>query len=1143
MAPTIEFLSKYLIYAKRDGSMELYSSSDEDDEEDIDQTPPLNESKELTLDETEEIDQALSRKEVGLPWNGPTCLAVVWYVMKLDNDVLNNLIKNLDILAHERDELVKKNPEESKHKWEEFISMFVNSFMPKVRKFFIVPKLHEVSDKNNSLKENEILASFMDFLLQILNCEANINLTEEQRYAVLQKELTFLLSLLGDIPFQCTELEEVKNILAEFEILANEAGRFIYSCIFSTFRVKASRFIEEKNSLLKMVEVLNVKIKEHCNKFSELHPFVVSRTYDVIDSIFIVDSLIEDLENLMNNQIHLIINEMKVQIITLYEELTISRSLLKDIRMQQDTVHMDELTESLVKIRNLAYESEYLVNSYVVGNLPIWYLNLRLPVVIPKFELIRTRLQEIKTIYDIKVLDIKKDFSREVPTQAMGTPTTMIIDIVVGFDDEMTKILDDLTGGSEDRQIISIIGMPGLGKTTIARKLYNSRLTLDHFDRNIWCVVSETYQKRKVLIDIWMSLTDKKNKNNFKMDNESLALEIHKSLMGRRYLIVMDDVWCSNVWDDLRRYFPDDGNGSRIVFTSQIRDTTPTNSIVHSLPLLTEDQCWRLLDKKVFPKEACPRQLQGIGKRIAAKCRGLPLAVVVIAGVLANLEKTQSVWEKVETNLDSFMVNDDTNNYSKILELSFKHLPDHLKMCFLYFGAFPEDTPIPVKKLIWLWIAEGFIQREQEKSPELVAEEYLYDLINRSLVLIADRKSDGGIKACSIHDLLRDMCLRKAHEEKIYKSVDDCMSLYEKHHRMFLHSEALVGGRPFGLYHRSFSGHLSHPSSNIPQMKLLKVMNLLPNYDISYRLKRLLMLPNSDSSYELKRVDRLVQLRYLAIDRMPKPLVCNFVNLEFLIIDGGLLNYVPLVILKMVKLRHVKINKYAKFEEDCYICQTTNLRSLSNIFITSDKDNEILRCSPHLHTLKCSNYDGTRFPDLHSLIDLQILNMEYFSYFSGELTNVRFPSTIKKLTLYELGLPWEEMSIIGRLPNLLVLNLQNHAFVGEEWVTRDGEFQELRYLKLLCNDLIKQWITCSEHFPQLQTLFVMGYINLKEIPSEIGDIPTLQKIEVYDSGYEVYKSVVEIEQEQRENGNEELQVINSNERKMEELVRKFQALV
>ncbi|KAK4480886.1 hypothetical protein RD792_011738 [Penstemon davidsonii] len=345
---------------------------------------------------------------------------------------------------------------------------------------------------------------------------------------------------------------------------------------------------------------------------------------------------------------------------------------------------------------------------------------------------------------------------------------------------------------------------------------------------------------------------------------------------------------------------------------------------------------------------------------------------------------------------------------------------------------------------------------------------------------------------------------------------------------MFVHSEASTGGRPFGLYYRSFSGHILYPSSNIPQMKLLRVMNLRPN---------------SQSYYELKTVDLPVQLRYLAVNRMPKPHVGNFVNLEFLIIDIYDTIYIPLVILKLVKLRHVQIKMVARFAEDCYSCQSTNLRSLSDICISNGKDEELFRCSPHLRKLKCFSYDDTLFPDLHSLTDLQILNLRYLTYFNGELTKVNFPSTIINLSLNNLGLPWEKISIIGRLPNLHVLKLSYHAFVGEEWETRDGEFQELRVLQLSYNDVIKQWITCSEHFPQLQCLLVRQCINLKEIPSEIGDIPTLQKIEVYSSGYDVYESVVQIAQEQRENGNEELHIITSNEHKMEDLVQLSQERV
>ncbi|KAK4479977.1 hypothetical protein RD792_013031 [Penstemon davidsonii] len=814
--------------------------------------------------------------------------------------------------------------------------------------------------------------------------------------------------------------------------------------------------------------------------------------------------------------------------------------------MPQDNVNMDELNESLVQIRDVAYEAEYLVNSYVVGNLPLWHLNIRLPAVIPNITLIGTKLLEIKTISDIKVLKVMKDFSGEESSNAMKTSSAMVDNtivpfveerkkilgdlieesnkfdnIVVGFEDERTKILGDLIGGSKNRQIISIFGMPGLGKTTLARMLYDDPAIYDHFDKRVWCVVSQTYQKRKVLIDI-LSLSSMSN--ILGKEDERLAVDIHKTLKGRKYLIVIDDVWSTNVWDDLGRFFPDDGNGSRIVFTSRIKGSTPTDSIFHPLPLLGEDKCWELLENKVFLKEPCPPQLIGIGKRIAAKCNGLPIAVVVTAGILLNSKKEENEWKIVEANLDSYILNDDTSNCMQILELSYKHLPNHLKLCFLYFGAFSEDTNIPLRKLIWLWIAEGFIMRDQEKDQEEVAEEYLLDLINRSLVIIAKRSFDGRVKACIIHDLLRDMCLGMAQEENFLKSIKDHLSIYERYHRLYVHSAKPVDQRPFGLHCRSFSGHVSQSLSSCSQMALLRVMDQLPTPRISY---------------ELKRIYLLVQLRYIVVDRMPKPLTRNLFNLEFLCINSNDKVYIPSVILKLVRLRHLYVKQEAEFEKDVDSSQTNNLRSLSFVRINNDNDEQILKCSPHLRKLKFKYTGRKLFPDLQSLTALESLKLVFDSdrVFS-ELTEINFPSTIKKLSFIRIGLSSEKISIVGRLPNLHVLKLFSVAFEGEEWETSDDEFQELRFLKLDMMDL-KQWITCSEHFPQLQCLILHSCWNLEEIPIELGNITTLECIQVLSSGYEASLSAVRIEEEQRDQyGNEELKVIIANTWwSKEELVR------
>ncbi|CAA2958519.1 late blight resistance homolog R1A-3 isoform X1 [Olea europaea subsp. europaea] len=204
------------------------------------------------------------------------------------------------------------------------------------------------------------------------------------------------------------------------------------------------------------------------------------------------------------------------------------------------------------------------------------------------------------------------------------------------------------------------------------------------------------------------------------MDDESLAVDLYKSLKGRRYLIVMDDIWDINAWNDLKRYFPNHNVGSRILFTSRNKEVSLKASprcVTNVLPFLLEVECWELLQRKVFLKELCPQQLVDIGKQIARNCHGLPLAVTVIAAVLANIEKKKHLWLEVAKNLSSH-ISRDPNNCNYLLELSYNHLPIHLKPCFLYLGAFEEDREMPVRKLISLWVVEGFIKTEEQKSLE-----------------------------------------------------------------------------------------------------------------------------------------------------------------------------------------------------------------------------------------------------------------------------------------------------------------------------------------------------------------------------------------------------------------------------------------
>ncbi|KAI8540722.1 hypothetical protein RHMOL_Rhmol08G0008000 [Rhododendron molle] len=143
---------------------------------------------------------------------------------------------------------------------------------------------------------------------------------------------------------------------------------------------------------------------------------------------------------------------------------------------------------------------------------------------------------------------------------------------------------------------------------------------------------------------------------------------------------------------------------------------------------------------------------------MVSKCHGLPLALVVLGGVLHR--KHPDEWFKLKDQIWRH-VTEESDNVKYILELSFNDLPHHLKSCFLYFGLFPEDFEIHAERLCWLWEAEGFIKLDEE--PFEMAYLYLQQLIDRSLILVSERNRRR-IMRCRVHDLLRDLAIRKSKE-------------------------------------------------------------------------------------------------------------------------------------------------------------------------------------------------------------------------------------------------------------------------------------------------------------------------------------------------------------------------------------------
>ncbi|KAL0384890.1 UNVERIFIED_CONTAM: putative late blight resistance proteinR1A-10 [Sesamum radiatum] len=215
---------------------------------------------------------------------------------------------------------------------------------------------------------------------------------------------------------------------------------------------------------------------------------------------------------------------------------------------------------------------------------------------------------------------------------------------LVGLDHDLLHLKDRLTGFSSNLDIISIVGMGGIGKTTLARNLYNDRLIEDRFDTRAWVVVSQNYHVQEILT-ILVNSTRQDGSEVHEKSVEELAVRLHKNLMGRRYLIVMDDVWDAKAWDEVKRFFPDDNNSSRVILTtrqSQVAAYANPGSPVHHMTLLSPESSRDLLRETIFGQEDCPYALEEIGWNIAENCKGLPLAIVVIGGLLSRDSKEET---------------------------------------------------------------------------------------------------------------------------------------------------------------------------------------------------------------------------------------------------------------------------------------------------------------------------------------------------------------------------------------------------------------------------------------------------------------------------------------------------------------------
>lgn len=481
-------------------------------------------------------------------------------------------------------------------------------------------------------------------------------------------------------------------------------------------------------------------------------------------------------------------------------------------------------------------------------------------------------------------------------------------------------------------------------------------------------------------------------------------------------------------------------------------------------------------------------------------------------------------------------------------------------------GVFPEDTEICVSDIIRLWVAEGFLKAIEGKSLEEAAEEYFKELIERNLILAENCNSYGKVKVCKIHDLLRDLCLREAKKQRFLcvmrqQNLDTPQDTSTQR-RIFVRKSTADDEYPLQILN-------AVESASLARSLIWEFQEPLPS--LSFRLLRVCSaieknycLCNDPCSCEatledlfrqastvcyayvgcretgsLETAFQQVNLRYISVKLELKPSSgfpssLSFLwNLQTLIVDSDADNIIkaPPEIWTMSQLRHVKFLSLGLPDppmsgQDDVVLE--NLQTVSDIYDFKFGE-EVVKRIPNIKKLKVSYRElgeGSRccLNNLGRLLKLASFRCALYSEPKHLLHDITFPLSLEKIDLFGTNLLWEDMMAkIGLLPLLQVLKLKRKSIIGPEWETVEGQFCRPTFLLIEGVDL-ECWTTEYTHFPRLKHLHLRHLPLLEEIASSIGDISTLELLQLEYCRGSAEDSAKRIQEEQEDLCNVDLKV-------------------
>ncbi|KAL1294983.1 hypothetical protein HN51_055822 [Arachis hypogaea] len=719
---------------------------------------------------------------------------------------------------------------------------------------------------------------------------------------------------------------------------------------------------------------------------------------------------------------------------------------------------------------------------------------------------------------------------------------------IIGFDD-VKVLMDQLLSEEVSSCIISIVGIEGTGKTTLARLIFENEAVTDVFECRAWVQVPSGCTAEKLLEDIAKEIMAGQE---LSCTTQEMIQELKHFVGNKRCLVVVDNIETYEVLGTLRKTIIDVSPAWRLLITSRnanmVLQASAARTFVHQLHLLDDQNSWIMF--KTNLKVNISEELKEVGKHIVTKCGGLPSQILRMSELLSNTEATTEEWSKVLQELDQ-----DKKPWLETINAINLKLPLYLKKCLFYFLEFPAEFEIPARRLVVLWVAEGLVHHaEDEEPPEQVAESVLTQLIDLNMVQIATRKRNGKVKTCRLPSAI---WLAKVEESRSRQRQNETRSNRGKRQNITRRVADRLDERDACYSH--IHGTIEDSSASLENYK--NVFSFLsfdaqegskPGQDIGNFLRRciasgcflLLRVLDLERVYKPKlpkSIGRLSKLRYLGLrwtylESLPSS-ISSLLKLQTLDLKHTYINSLSRSIWKM-ELRHLFLSETyrTRFPHPPRGNYLSDLQTLWGLFIDEETKVEDgldkllnirklgLACQSmssqeamtsqlraiaewiekltFLQSLRVKSRDEKGQPWKLHLMSLEdhtnLTDMYLLGMLDSSSILTQFPPSLIELTLSHSKLQDDPLQILKDLPNLRSLSLLAESYTGKKLVCKSRCFPQLHILRLWGLKQLEDWFIEQEALPCLAQLEIRSCKNLKMVPVGLQYVSTLLEFKVRD---------------------------------------------